>query len=82
MSKELHDGLGFRHHNSHASGTTLVALGLFQMEMETSARCLEYAAECDRLAAEAKTEEHRKILREMARAWRKVAEEAEELDML
>jgi hypothetical protein len=45
--------------------------------METPAQYREFAAECYRLASEAKTENHRKILREMARAWQKVAEEAE-----
>lgn len=44
--------------------------------METPARYRELAAECSRLVSTAKTEEHRKILREMARAWQKVAEGA------
>jgi phytoene dehydrogenase-like protein len=37
----------------------------------------EFSAQCYRLAAEAKTEELEKILREMARAWGEVAEELE-----
>jgi len=37
----------------------------------------EFAAECYRLAAEAKTEAQEKILREMARAWKEVADEVE-----
>jgi hypothetical protein len=45
--------------------------------MEAPSRYRELAAECLRLASAAKTEEHGKILREMAQAWRKVAEEAE-----
>ncbi len=45
--------------------------------METPDQYREYAAECYRLASVARTEEHRKILRELARAWTKVAEEAE-----
>jgi len=44
--------------------------------METPARYRELAAECLRLVSMAKTEEHRKILREMAQAWLKVAEES------
>jgi hypothetical protein len=46
--------------------------------METPAQYREYAAECYRLASAAKMDEHRKMLREIARAWAKVAEEAEE----
>jgi hypothetical protein len=45
--------------------------------MRTPDQYRELAAECYRLAAEAKTEEHQKILREMARAWSEVAEEVE-----
>jgi hypothetical protein len=37
----------------------------------------EFAAQCDHLAAQAKTEQHRKILKEMAATWRKLADEAE-----
>lgn len=48
--------------------------------METPAQYREFAAECYRLASVARTEEHRKILREMARAWTKVAEEAEQTE--
>jgi len=48
--------------------------------METPDQYREYAAECYRLASVAKTEEHRRTLREMARAWTKVAEEAEQTE--
>jgi hypothetical protein len=50
------------------------------LPMETSAQYREYAAECYRLASVAKTDAHRKILRELARAWTKVAEEAEQTE--
>jgi hypothetical protein len=49
--------------------------------METSAQYREYAAECYRLASVARTEEHRKILQEIARAWTKLAEEAEQTEI-
>jgi hypothetical protein len=45
--------------------------------MRTPDQYRELAARCYRLAAEAKTEELQKILREMARAWGEVAEELE-----
>jgi hypothetical protein len=45
--------------------------------MRTSDQYREFAAECFRLAAEAKTEKQEKILREMALAWREVADEVE-----
>ena len=45
--------------------------------MRTPDQYREFAAECYRLAAEAKTKERQKILEEMARAWREVAEETE-----
>jgi hypothetical protein len=48
--------------------------------METPDQYRELAAECYRLASVARTEEHRRILREMARAWTKVAEEAEQTE--
>jgi hypothetical protein len=50
--------------------------------MRTSGQYRDFAAQCYRLAAEAKTREHRKIMEEMARAWREVAEEAEEREGL
>jgi hypothetical protein len=37
--------------------------------MRTPDQYREFAAECYRLASEAKKEEHERILREMARAW-------------
>jgi BMFP domain-containing protein YqiC len=45
--------------------------------MRTPNQYREFAAECYRLAAEAKTEMHQKIMEEMARAWSEVAQEAE-----
>ena len=45
--------------------------------MRTPDQYREFAAECYRLAAEAKTEQREKILREMALAWREVADEVE-----
>ncbi len=50
--------------------------------MRTPDQYREFAAECYRLAAEAKTEEHQKILQEMARAWKEVAEETEAKPLL
>ena len=47
------------------------------LRMRTPDQYREFAARCYRLAAEAKTDEHQKILQEMARAWREVAEEIE-----
>ena len=45
--------------------------------MQTRPKYLEFAEECDRLAKEAKAEGHRMALKEMAEAWRKLAEEAD-----
>jgi hypothetical protein len=45
--------------------------------MRTPDQYREFAAECYRLAAEAKTETHRKMMEEMARALSEVAEEVE-----
>lgn len=49
--------------------------GLFHME--TSAQYREFAEECDRLARQAETDGHRKILVEMAETWRKLAAETD-----
>ena len=46
-------------------------------QWETSAQYRKFAEECDRLAKEAKADDHRKILEEMAEAWRIVAAEAD-----
>lgn len=56
-------------------GTGLLLCGL--PHMETSARYLEYAVQCNRLAKLAKMEEDRMILKEMAEAWKKLAREAD-----
>jgi hypothetical protein len=45
--------------------------------MRTPDQYREFAAECYRLAAETKNDAHKKILREMARAWSELAEEVE-----
>jgi hypothetical protein len=45
--------------------------------METLQDYRQFAAECQRLAEEAMTEEQRGILRKMAAAWTKVAEECD-----
>jgi hypothetical protein len=45
--------------------------------METSTKYREFAQECDRLAKQAKSLQHRRILEEMARVWRQLAEEAD-----
>jgi hypothetical protein len=50
--------------------------------MESSSEYRRFAEECRRLAQDAKTERHRKILEEMAEAWSKLAEEAEEDNQL
>ena len=47
-------------------------VGLFRME--TTARTYEeFAAECERLAKDAREERHRSVLMEMAEAWRQLA---------
>jgi hypothetical protein len=45
--------------------------------METSAQYREFAEQCDRLAKQVKTDAERKILEEMAEAWRIVAAETD-----
>ena len=42
--------------------------------MQTRTEYLEFAEECDRLAKETEAEGHRMALKEMAEAWRKLAE--------
>ncbi len=46
-------------------------------DMEQTTQFLRFAEECRRLAREAKSEQHRKLLEEMAQAWEKVAKEAD-----
>jgi hypothetical protein len=50
---------------------------LGDFEMRTPDQYREFAAECYRLAAEAKTETYQKMMEEMARALSEVAEEVE-----
>jgi hypothetical protein len=45
--------------------------------MKTSKGFREFAEQCERLAEEAASEHRRAILKKMAEAWRKVAEESE-----
>jgi hypothetical protein len=46
--------------------------GFFVMNPSKDYR--KFAQECDRLARDAKTEQHRQILQEMAEAWEELAE--------
>jgi hypothetical protein len=46
------------------------------METASTGKYEQFAAECERLAKEARTEHHRSVLIEMAEAWRKLAEAA------
>jgi hypothetical protein len=43
--------------------------------MEPSTEYQRFAQECRRLAQQAKTEQHRRTLEEMAQAWEKLAKE-------
>ena len=45
--------------------------------MEPITQYLRFAEECRRMAREAKSAEHRKLLEDMARAWDKVAKETD-----
>jgi hypothetical protein len=46
--------------------------------METSTDYRRFAQECHRLSREAKTERHRKMMEEMAKAWEKLAKETDQ----
>jgi hypothetical protein len=43
--------------------------------MQLSTEYQRFAEECDRLAKNAETEHHQKLLEKMAEAWRKLVEE-------
>jgi hypothetical protein len=45
--------------------------------ISSSKQYREFAEECLRLAAQAKEEHHRKVLKEMAEAWTTLADEAD-----
>ena len=51
----------------------VVAGGL--LPMEASAQYREFAQECDRFVEETKDPRHKQVLREMAQAWRNLADE-------
>jgi len=46
--------------------------------MQPSTEYRLFAEQCERLAENAKADRHQKMLKEMAEAWRKVAEEEED----
>jgi len=50
--------------------------------METSQEFRAFSKQCDRLAEEAETKNERRILKELAVAWEKVAEEYERKQLL
>jgi len=52
------------------------AAGLLPMETASKRKYEEFAQECERLAQESRTEHHRGVLREMAEAWRRLAQAA------
>ena len=66
---------GFRRHDATHSEQPGCAASYSGMESSTEYR--RFAQECRRLAQEAKTERHRKIMEEMAQAWDRLAKEAE-----
>lgn len=45
--------------------------------MDPSTEYQRFAQECRRLAQQAKTEQHRRILEEMAQAWEQIARETD-----
>ena len=63
--------------NRQVAGLIAKGLAVGDFEMRTPDEYREFAAECYRLAAEAKTRAHQKLMEEMARAWSEVAEEVE-----
>ena len=65
----------FRFHDSYALGTELLA-DCFSF-MQTPEQYRAFAEECECLAKQTEDEHHRKVLREMAKEWIKLAEEAD-----
>ena len=47
------------------------------LQMETSEQYREYAEECERLAKLLKREDHRKVLEQMAKEWRRLADKGD-----
>ena len=64
--------------NTRRIGTDQVAAPI----METSQEFRTFSKQCDRLAEEAETKNERHILKELAVAWEKVAEEYERKQLL
>ena len=50
--------------------------------MQTSQEFRKFSKQCDRLAEEAETKNERRILKELAMAWEKAAEEHERKQLL
>jgi hypothetical protein len=77
---------GFSHHPQQ-SGTWFVRMSTLRRElgprpanflhMGKAEQFREFAEECERLARQATADHHRKILLEMAKTWRKLANETD-----
>ena len=64
----------FRFHSPYASGTEV--FGICFLSMQTPQQFRAFAEGCERLAKQTKDEHYQKVLREMAKEWIKLAEEA------